>query len=220
MPMTKKTRAPIWPSVLMSLALIGIMTTAVAYSPTLYRLFCAATGYGGTTTVSRSLDTEKAKPGIGPAITVRFDTNVSPDLDWEFSPEQRSVETHIGLPTTVFFHAKNLTDKTITARATYNVTPAAAGYYFSKVQCFCFTEEKLEPGESARMPVVFFVDPEMLDDIDALSIRTITLSYSFFRQPDEKTATARPMAEGSKAQIETLKTATEAEFEPIEAHRQ
>lgn len=209
----------ILPSVLLSLTLISVMTAAVAYSPTLYRLFCAATGYGGTTTVSRSLETTTASSGIGPAISVRFDTNVSNDLDWEFEPEERSVSTHIGLPTTVFFRATNRSDQTITARATYNVTPDAAGYYFTKVQCFCFTEEKLEPGETARMPVVFFVDPEMLTDIDSASIRTITLSYSFFRQADEKTASARPLREGSEQQIEDLKTAKDAVFEPIEMRR-
>lgn len=208
------------PSVLLSLTLISVMTGAVVYSPTLYRMFCAATGYGGTTTVSRSLETTKQSPGVGPAITVRFDTNVSPDLDWEFAPEERSVETHVGLPTTVFFRATNRSDKTITARATYNVTPDAAGYYFTKVQCFCFTEEKLEPGESARMPVVFYVDPDMLTDIDSASIRTITLSYSFFRQADEKTVSARPLREGSEKQIEALKTAKDAEFEPLDMHPQ
>jgi cytochrome c oxidase assembly protein subunit 11 len=200
--------------------MLSVMTAAVVYSPTLYRMFCAATGYGGATATNRSLDVTKASPGVGPAITVRFDTNVSPDLDWTFEPEQREVETHIGLPTTVYFNATNKSKDTITGRATYNVTPGAAGYYFTKVQCFCFTNEKLAPGESARMPVVFYVDPEMLNDIDSKSIRTITLSYSFFKQADEKTAAARPLAEGSKQEVERLKTAKEAAFEPIEVHRQ
>lgn len=217
--MKKGSKYGIWPSVALSLVMISAMTTAVAYSPTLYRLFCAATGYGGAVTVNRSLETTKASPGIGPAIEVRFDTNVSPNLDWEFVPEERTVSTHIGLPTTVFFRATNRSSETITGRATYNVTPDAAGYYFTKVQCFCFTEEKLAPGESARMPVVFYIDPEMLTDIDSKFIRTITLSYSFFRQADEKTATARPLREGSEKQIEAYKTAKEAEFEPIEMHR-
>jgi cytochrome c oxidase assembly protein subunit 11 len=208
------------PSVILSLVLVSIMTGAVAYSPTLYQWFCAATGYGGAVSVKRSLETQQASPGVGPAITVRFDTNVSPGLDWEFSPEQRSVETHVGLPTTVFFHAKNLSKETIVARATYNVTPDAAGYYFTKVQCFCFTEEKLAPGESARMPVVFYVDPEMLTDGDAQSVRTITLSYSFFPQAGGVAAAdARPLKEGSDKQIENLKTAKEADFDPPEVRR-
>jgi cytochrome c oxidase assembly protein subunit 11 len=208
------------PSVLLSVFLVAVMTGAVAYSPTLYRWFCAATGYGGAVSVKRSLETDKADPGVGPAITVRFDTNVAPDLDWEFKAEQRSVETHVGLPTTVFFYAKNLSKDTIVARATYNVTPDAAGYYFTKVQCFCFTEEKLKPGESARMPVVFYVDPEMLTDGDAQSVRTITLSYSFFRQATGVAAAdARPLREGSEKQVEALKTAKEADFDPPEVRR-
>ena len=195
--MTKRSKYGIWPSVALSLFMISAMTTAVAYSPTLYRLFCVATGYGGAVAVNRSLETTKTSPGVGPAISVRFDTNVSPDLDWEFVPEERSVATHVGLPTTVFFRATNRSSETITARATYNVTP-----------------------DAARMPVVFYVDPEMLTDIDSATIRTITLSYSFFRQDDEKTATARPLREGSEKQIEAFKTAKDAEFEPIEMHRQ
>ncbi|MDO8288376.1 MAG: cytochrome c oxidase assembly protein [Parvibaculum sp.] len=207
------------PSVLLSLAIVSLMTAAVAYSPTLYKMFCEATGYGGAVSVARSLDTSKETSGVGPEIEVRFDTNVSSDLNWEFQPEQRTIKTHIGLPTTVYFTAKNLEDKEITARATYNVTPDVMGYYFSKVQCFCFTEEKLAPGETARMPVVFFVDPEMLTDVESKSIRSVTLSYSFFRQADEKTAAARPLREGSEQQVEDFKTAKEAVFEPIEQMR-
>lgn len=208
------------PSVALSLVLVSIMTGAVIYSPTLYQWFCEATGYGGAVSVKRSLETQKTSPGVGPEITVRFDTNVANDLRWEFEPEQRLVVTHVGLPTTVFFRAKNLSDETVIARATYNVTPDAAGYYFTKVQCFCFTEEKLAPGESARMPVVFYVDPEMLTDGDAQNIRTITLSYSFFRQAKgvaEKDA--RPLREGSEKQVEDLKTAKEADFDPPEVRR-
>ncbi|HUD51434.1 MAG TPA: cytochrome c oxidase assembly protein [Parvibaculum sp.] len=211
------------PSVALSLAMLALMTAAVSYSPTLYRWFCAATGYGGSVTVKRSTDGESyaQSDAIGPAITVRFDTNVAPSLDWEFKPEVTSVETHIGLPTTVYFIAKNLSDKTIVGRATYNVTPDAAGYYFTKTQCFCFTEEKLKPGETARMPVVFYVDPEMLTDMTAKSIRTITLSYSFFRQEADTAAIAdaRPLADASKADAEALARTKEAEFEPAEVRR-
>ncbi len=216
--MKKPSRIQVLPSLALSVVLLGLMTTGVVYSPTLYRLFCAATGYGGATSVNRSLDMTAASPGVGPQITVRFDSNVSPDLDWKFVPEQKQVVTHVGLPTTVFFHATNLTDKTITGRATYNVTPDSAGYYFTKVQCFCFTTEKLGPGESARMPVVFYVDPDMLTDTDAKYVRTITLSYTFFKQPDEKTASARSLSEGSKQEIEDLKNAKEAQFDPAEVH--
>jgi len=217
--MKKPSPLKILPSLVLSVAMLAVMTTGVIYSPTLYRLFCAATGYGGATSVNRSLDMTADSPGVGPQITVRFDTNVSPDLDWKFVPEQKEVVTHIGLPTTIFFHATNLSDKTIVGRATYNVTPDAAGYYFTKVECFCFTTEKLGPGESARMPVVFYVDSDMLTDTNAKYVRTITLSYTFFRQADEKTVSARSLSEGSKQEAEALKSAKEARFDPAEVHR-
>lgn len=211
------------PSVTLSLFMLAVMTAGVSYSPTLYRWFCAATGYGGSVTEKRSTDANAyvQSDAIGPEITVRFDTNTAPSLDWEFKPEVVSVKTHIGLPTTVFFLAKNLSKETIVARATYNVTPEAAGYYFTKTQCFCFTEETLKPGESARMPVVFYVDPEMLTDTTAKSIRTITLSYTFFRRDGDevKAADARPLADASKAEAEKLERTKEAEFEPPEVHR-
>lgn len=200
------------PPVALSLVLIAVMTAAVSYSPTIYRWFCAVTGYGGTVSIKRPLT---AQPGeIGPPITVRLDSNVRAGLGWEFRPETPSVETHIGLPTTVFFIARNVSQETSVGRATFNVTPGAAGYYFNKTQCFCFTEEKLKPGEIARMPVVFYIDPEMLKDRDSKNIRTITLSYTFFRQEatPEAIAAARPLAEGSRAQNEALRTAKEAEF--------
>jgi len=206
------------PSLALSIALLSMMSVAVIYSPTLYRMFCAATGYGGTVSVNRSL--EAVPDAIGPTITVRFDTNVAPGLDWDFRPEQVSVVTHIGLPTTVYFLATNKSDRTIVGRATYNVTPGAAGFYFTKTQCFCFEQEKLAPGETARMPVVFYVDPEMLSDIDAKGIHTITLSYTFFDQAsdDQAVAAARPLKSASEAQVEALKSAKSAEFS-AEPHR-
>lgn len=211
------------PPVALSLAMLALMTLAVSYSPTLYRWFCAATGYGGSVTVKRSTDSEAyaQSNAIGPEITVRFDSNVAPGLDWEFKPEKPFVKTHIGLPTTAFFIAKNLSKETIVGRATYNVMPDAAGYYFTKTQCFCFTEEKLKPGESARMPVVFYVDPEMLNDQTGKSIRTITLSYTFFRQDSSEpaAAAARPLAQASAEEAKSLSQTKEAEFEPAEVRR-
>lgn len=221
--MTSWLRSKKLPSVALSLALLGMMTAAVVYSPTLYRWFCAATGYGGSVTVKRAIDGESyaQSDAIGPEITVRLDANVAPGLDWEFKPEVAAVKTHIGLPTTVFYWAKNLSKETIVARATYNVSPDAAGYFFTKTQCFCFTEEKLKPGERARMPVVFYVDPEMLTDTSARNIRTITLSYTFFRQDSSEPAAdaARPMAEASDAETKTLARTKEAQFEPVEIRR-
>lgn len=209
-----KIRRKSIPPVSLSLAILAVATTAVVYSPTLYRLFCEATGYGGTVSVSKSLKPEDHQDNIGPEVTVRFDANTSPGLKWEFEPEQRQVKTHIGVPTTVFYRAKNVGDQTIVGRATYNVTPGSAGYYFNKTECFCFTEQKLEPGESADMPIVFFLDPEMTEDADTKSIRTITLSYTFFRQDssEEAIAAAKPLREESEARARALETAETAEF--------
>lgn len=201
------------PPVALSLTLLAIATTAVAYSPTLYQMFCAATGYGGTVTVSKALKPE-AQGNVGPEVTVRFDANTSPGLEWEFEPVQREVKTHIGVPTTVYYRAKNVGEHTIVGRATYNVTPDAAGYYFNKTECFCFTEQKLAPGESADMPIVFFLDQEMTKDIDTKSIHTITLSYTFFKQSsdEEAIAAAKPLREESEARAKALATAETAEF--------
>ncbi len=209
-----KIRRKSIPPVSLSLAILAVATTAVVYSPTLYRLFCEATGYGGTVSVSKSLKPEDHQDNIGPEVTVRFDANTSPGLKWEFEPEQRQVKTHIGVPTTVFYRAKNVGDQTIVGRATYNVTPGSAGYYFNKTECFCFTEQKLAPGESADMPIVFFLDPEMTEDADTKSIRTITLSYTFFRQDssEEAIAAAKPLREESEARARALETAETAEF--------
>lgn len=207
------------PPVGLSLAILAVATTAVVYSPTLYRMFCAATGYGGTVSINRPLKVDESN--VGPEITVRFDANISPGLEWDFRPAEREVKTHIGLPTTVFYHATNTSDQTLVGRATYNVTPDTTGYYFNKTDCFCFVEQKLEPGESAEMPIVFFIDPEMLDDIDTKNIRTITLSYTFFRQDsgEEAIAAARPLREGSEAQKQELSSAETAEFSNRTPHR-
>ncbi|MDO8837336.1 MAG: cytochrome c oxidase assembly protein [Parvibaculum sp.] len=200
------------PPVALSGAILAMMTTAVVYSPTLYEMFCAATGYGGTVSVNRPLRADLNE--AGPPITVRFDANISPGLKWDFRPAQRDVQTRIGLPTTVYYHATNTSDETLVGRATFNVTPESAGYFFNKTECFCFVEQKLAPGESAEMPIVFFVDPEMLDDVDAKGIRTITLSYTFFRQTSDEDAiaSARSLREGSERQKQDLAIAETAEF--------
>ena len=159
------------------LAFIGIMIGIVAYSPTLYRLFCAATGFGGTT--QRAV----ADAGVvsNRTVTVQFDSNVAPDLPWRFVPAQREVSVHLGEQKLVFFTAENLTDKAIVGHATFNVTPDRTGIYFNKIQCFCFDDERLEAHERVEMPVVFFVDPALASDSETADIHTITLSYTFFR---------------------------------------
>lgn len=141
----------------------------------LYRMFCQATGLNGTT--QRGL---KAPGGVDRRIRVDFDTNVAPGMPWKFKPENPSDTIDIGARDMVFFTATNSSSKAVTGTATYNVTPAQAGKYFTKIQCFCFTQQTLQPRETARMPVIFFVDPAILKDPDARDVETITLSYTFY----------------------------------------
>ena len=161
-------------------AVFGMIGMAYAAVP-LYKIFCQVTGYGGTIRqVQQASDVILDK-----RIKVRFDGNVSSALPWEFKPEQREVEIRIGETKQIFFHAKNIFGKETTGQATFNVTPQAAGAYFNKVECFCFTEQTLSPGEEAEMPVVFFVDPDIVNEPETKNINTITLSYTFY--PHEKT---------------------------------
>jgi cytochrome c oxidase assembly protein subunit 11 len=143
----------------------------------LYRLFCQATGFGGTT--QRAASAPSATSGA--VVTIRFNAETAPDLGWEFHPLQDAVTVHPGEQRQVIYRAVNKTAQSVTASATFNVTPAKAGIYFDKLQCFCFTEQHLEPGESADMGVVFFVDPDILTDPNTAELRTITLSYTMFR---------------------------------------
>jgi len=142
----------------------------------LYRMFCQATGLNGTT--QRGVEAPGAVAGH--KVTVSFDTNVSPALAWEFKPERRSDRIDIGGRDMAFFTARNLSGKTVTGTATFNVTPNQVGKYFTKIQCFCFTQQTLKPGEEVRMPVVFYVDPKIADDPDARDVKEITLSYTFY----------------------------------------
>jgi cytochrome c oxidase assembly protein subunit 11 len=165
------------------LAGIGVcsMTGLGFASVPLYRIFCQATGLNGTT--QRGL----AAPGaVGQKVTVAFDTNVSDKLPWDFKPEHRSETIDIGGRDMAFFIATNHGDKPITGTATFNVTPTQAGKYFTKIQCFCFTQQTLKPGETVRMPVIFYVDPKILNDVDAKDVREITLSYTFYPVEDAK----------------------------------
>jgi cytochrome c oxidase assembly protein subunit 11 len=171
---------------------VGMVGLSFASVP-LYRLFCQATGYGGTTQRAEALPERVAAA----TITVRFDTSTAPDLGWEFRPLQRQVTVHPGEETIVAFRAVNKTPRTITGTATFNVTPAKTGIYFDKIQCFCFTEQRLDPGESADMPVSFFVDPAILDDPNTKDVSAITLSYTMFRAKDGGRAppAEKPVAE-------------------------
>ncbi len=165
-------------------AVVAGMVTLVSYSVPLYRLFCAATGFGGTT--------QRAAAAIAPVssrvVTVRFSTDVAPGLAWRFEPLQQEVTVHLGEEKLVFFSAENLTDQPIVGHAAFNVTPDEAGIYFNKIQCFCFTEERLAPHEKVDMPVDFFVDPKFGSDPNTSEITAITLSYTFFRSADPEGA--------------------------------
>ena len=160
------------------LAVLGIcfMSGLGWASIPLYRMFCQATGLNGTT--QRGL----AAPGAvkNHQIRIDFDTNVAPRMPWKFSPENPYDTVDVGARDMAFFTATNTSNKPVTGTATFNVTPAQAGKYFTKIQCFCFTQQTLQPGETARMPVIFFVDPKILQDPDANDVQTITLSYTFY----------------------------------------
>ncbi|HUN96257.1 MAG TPA: cytochrome c oxidase assembly protein [Bradyrhizobium sp.] len=156
---------------------LAIMCGLVAYSPELYRAFCGATGYGGTTQRAYTDPTTTSQQ----TVTVAFDANVAPGLPWRFEPEQRSVTVHLGEQKLALFSAENLSDKTTVGHATFNVTPPTSGIYFNKIQCFCFNEERLDPHQKVDMPVVFYVDSAFAKDSDMDHVDTITLSYTFGR---------------------------------------
>lgn len=160
-------------------ALIALGMVALGFaSVPLYRLFCQATGLNGTT--SRVTAAELPKQASAETVMVRFDANTHPDLPWSFRPEKPLQQVHIGERNMAFFIAKNLSNHPITGRASFNVQPDQAGGWFKKIQCFCFTEQTLQPGEEVRMPVIFFVEPGMRKDPDAKDIQQITLSYTFY----------------------------------------
>ncbi len=167
-------------------AMVGAAYAAVP----LYTWFCRVTGFAGTTQVATSA------PGgrlLDRKITVRFDANVVGGLPWKFEPERTSIDVRIGDVFTVMYRATNESARETVGQAVYNVTPLTVGAYFQKINCFCFTEQRLKPGESRDMPVVFYVDPALTRDSDQEQLDTITLSYSFYpvRQP------AHPVADGA-----------------------
>ncbi|GHD05947.1 cytochrome c oxidase assembly protein [Tianweitania populi] len=177
-PVDPKRRANIRVAVGCATFFAAMIGAAYASVP-LYEMFCQATGYGGTTQrVDQYSDTI-----LDRKITVRFDANVSGGLPWTFQPDQRDVTIKIGETTQIGYTATNPFSTPTAGKATFNVTPELAGAYFNKVECFCFTDTTLKPGEALDMPVVFFVDPAIVDDPDIKDIRTITLSYTFFPLP-------------------------------------
>ncbi len=163
---------------LMALAFaLGMLGLGYASVP-LYRLFCQVTGFGGTT--QRVSEAEAAAvPVSAKTMSIRFDANVDRTLPWRFHPERTTDTVQLGGRKMAIYLAKNLSDKPITGIASFNVSPAQAGRYFDKVQCFCFSEQTLQPGQEVRMPVIYYVDPKIMDDPDANDIEQITLSYTF-----------------------------------------
>jgi cytochrome c oxidase assembly protein subunit 11 len=159
---------------LMALFMVGLGFASVP----LYRLFCQVTGFAGTTGRADASDVPW-KPAAG-TMLVRFDANVNSGLPWRFRPEKNVEQVRIGERLMAFYIAENLSDRPVTGRATYNVSPDQAGGHFKKIDCFCFTEQTLQPGERVRMPVIYFVDPEILKDEEAKELQQITLSYTFY----------------------------------------
>lgn len=156
-------------------AVAGMLGMAYAAVP-LYRMFCAATGYNGTTQVAASPPQIQGQR----SLTVRFDANVAPGLDWAFAPETNAIKLQTGKTATVFFKVTNNSRQQTRGLAQYNVSPDAAGAYFDKLACFCFSEQTLEPGETIDMPVVFFLDPALERDEIMRNVDSLTLSYTFF----------------------------------------
>ena len=169
-------------TVLALLGVLGAMVLLVSFSVPLYRLFCQATGFSGTDQRASAAPPAELKDRL---ITVRFDATAVPELGWEFRPLQNSVQVHPGEEKVVAFRAHNLTNSTVTGTATHNVTPVKAAIYFDKLQCFCFTKQRLAPGQSEDLAVSFFVDPDIASDPNTRDVDTITLSYTMFRAKDD-----------------------------------
>ncbi len=172
------------------LAVVASMGGLAYAAVPLYDLFCKVTGFGGTP-IARS---ENASEVVDRTIAVRFDSNVAPGLNWRFSPETPEVKVKLGETTTVLYKVTNLGDKPSTGIATYNVQPELAGTYFSKLECFCFTEQTLQPGETLESAVVFYVDPRLVQDRDVKDLASITLSYTYF-----PSKAGKPVAEATSS---------------------
>lgn len=155
---------------------IGMVGVSYAFVP-LYDLFCRVTGFAGTTQVAEAAPNEI----LDRTVSVKFNADTARDMPWEFRPVQREVATRLGEKKLISYKAHNPTDQAITGTAVYNVVPSKAGKYFHKIACFCFGEQTLQPGEQVEMPVVFYIDPAMNNDLDMQDLTTITLSYSFFK---------------------------------------
>ena len=180
-------------TVVTTLGVVTLMASLGFASAPLYNLFCRVTGFGGVT--------QEAEAGsdkiLDQTVKIRFDATVDSGMPWSFIPVQREMTVRIGETGLAFYEAHNPTDHPIAGTASYNVFPYEAGAYFTKIQCFCFTEQVLQPGETVQMPVTFYVDPEMVEDRDAKYVQTITLGYTFY-ETDLPVEQAQLATEGSK----------------------
>ena len=176
-PDSRKNRRVVLPLVAL---VVGSGALAFASVP-LYRLFCQVTGFGGTPQVATAAP---AVP-LDRVMTIRFNADTDPHLPWVFQPAQREIRIQVGEQALAFYRATNKAAEPVVGHAVFNVTPHKAGAYFDKIDCFCFSEQRLEPGESVDMPVTFFIDPEIAKDRKMDGIQTITLSYTFFRAETE-----------------------------------
>ncbi|MFC3098784.1 cytochrome c oxidase assembly protein [Alteraurantiacibacter palmitatis] len=177
----RRNRRTMWMGFGMAAAMLGLGYAAVP----LYDLFCRVTGFGGTTQVASEADADLAARMAASAgareFSIRFDSNTASNMPWTFRPLQRVDRVAIGQRDMATYVARNNSDVPITGTATFNVEPEQAGRYFNKIQCFCFTEQTLQPGQEVRMPVLYFVDPKVLDDPNMEGVEQITLSYTFHR---------------------------------------
>ena len=158
-----------------AVAMLGLGYASVP----LYRLFCQATGFGGTTQRATAEQAAAVRAIAGKSVVVRFDGNVAAGMPWTFGPDQVTQTIPFGERSMATFHARNTSARAITGTAVFNVSPEQAGKYFNKIECFCFTEQTLTAGEEVRMPVIYYVDPKILDDPAASDVEEITLSYTF-----------------------------------------
>jgi len=176
-------------------AFVALMVGAAYAAVPLYSWFCRTTGFGGTTQVAHARPTHE----IARTISVRFDSNVAAGLPWLFEPEQNTVDVHLGQVVTIYYKVTNQSARVTSAQAGYNVSPPTVGIYFEKINCFCFTQQTLQPGETRDMAVVFYVDPKLAKDSEQDHVSTITLSYTFYpvRTPEP------PAARSGEARGET-----------------
>ena len=168
--------------VIFIITFVGMLMLSLSYAAVpLYDIFCRVTGFGGTTQIASSAPGSTGHPNIN----IRFESNITDSLNWDFYSKTKTVKIPMGEEKTIYYFAKNLSDEPIVGTATFNVTPAKVGQYFMKIDCFCFVEQLLSPGESMNMPVTFFIDPDLYKDENVQEVNEITLSYTFMKSMDQ-----------------------------------